>query len=116
MAKSEVLSREDTVTEAGDEEILDGPEALLIAAEEACVGGVCTLPATQRLQIRVTIALAFYRSQNVLSRSKCFELAQNLTAFSASSKTFVPAQKPILLNANHLLVWQKMFVTGTICK
>ena len=29
---------------------------------------------------------------------------KNLTAFSASSKTFVPAQKPILLNANHLFV------------
>ena len=57
MSKSEVLSREDTVTEADDEEILDGPEALLIAAEAACVGGVCTLPATQRLQIRVTISL-----------------------------------------------------------
>jgi hypothetical protein len=41
---------------------------------------------------------------------------QNLTAFSASSKTFVPAQKPILLNANHLFVWHKMFVTATICK
>ena len=26
------------------------------------------------------------------------------------------SQKPILLNANHLFVWQKMFVTGTICK
>ena len=30
---------------------------------------------------------------------------KNLTAFSASSKSFVPAQKPILLNANHLFVW-----------
>ena len=40
---------------------------------------------------------------------------QNLTVFSASSKTFVPAQKPILLNANHIFVWNKMFVTGTIC-
>jgi len=39
-----------------------------------------------------------------------------LTAFSASSKTFVPGQKPILLNANHLFVWHKMFVTATICK
>ena len=55
MAKSEVLSREESVTEDGDEEILDGPEGELIAAEEACVGGVCTLPATQHLQIRVTI-------------------------------------------------------------
>ena len=38
----------------------------------------------------------------------------NLTAFSASSKNFVPAQKPILLNANHLFIWHKMFVTVTI--
>ena len=49
----------------------------------------------------------FCAGPNVLSHSK------NLIAFSASSKTFVPAQKPILLNANHLLVWHKMFVTGT---
>ena len=41
---------------------------------------------------------------------------KNLTAFSASLKTFVPAQKLILLNANHLFVWHKMFVTATICK
>ena len=47
---------------------------------------------------------------NFLSQPK------NLTAFSASSKPFVPAQKPILLNANHLFVWHKMFVTATICK
>ena len=33
----------------------------------------------------------------------------HLTAFSASSKTFVPAQKPILLDANHLFVWHKKF-------
>jgi hypothetical protein len=52
----------------------------------------------------------FCAGPNVLGHSK------NLIAFSASSKTFVPAQKPILLNANHLLVWHKMFVTGTICK
>ena len=31
-------------------------------------------------------------------------------------KNFVTAQKPILLNANHLFVWHKMFVTGTIRK
>ena len=43
-----------------------------------------------------------------------FEPVQNLIAFSASSKTFVPAQKPTLLNANYLLVRDKMFVTGTI--
>ena len=34
---------------------------------------------------------------------------KNLTAFSATSKTFEPAQKTILLNANHLSVWQKKF-------
>ena len=47
-------------------------------------------------------------SPNLLSQPK------NLTAFRASSKTFVPAQKLILLNANHLFVWHKMFVTATI--
>ena len=52
----------------------------------------------------------FCDGPNFLSQPK------NLTAFSASSKTFVPAQKPILLNANYLLFWHKMFVTGTICK
>jgi hypothetical protein len=52
----------------------------------------------------------FCAGPNVLSHSK------NLILFSASSKTFVPAQKPNLLNANHLLVWHKMFVTGTIRK
>ena len=42
---------------------------------------------------------------------------KNLTStFSASSKTFVPSQKPILLNANHLFVWHKMFVSATMCK
>ena len=55
-------------------------------------------------------ALSFYRPQNVLSQPK------NLTAFSASSKNFVLTQKSILLNANHLFVWQKMFVTATKCK
>ena len=52
----------------------------------------------------------FCASPNFLSQPK------NLTAFSASSKPFVPAQKPILLNAKHLFVWHKMFVTATICK
>ena len=52
----------------------------------------------------------FFAGPNFLSQPK------NLTAFSASSKTFVPAQKTILLNANHLFVWYKMFVTPTICK
>ena len=52
----------------------------------------------------------FCAGPNFSSQSK------NLTAFSASSKTVVRAQKPILLNANHLFVLHKMFVTGTICK
>jgi hypothetical protein len=52
----------------------------------------------------------FCASPNFLSQPK------NLTAFSASSKTFVLAQKSILLNANHLFGWHKMFVPGTICK
>ena len=52
----------------------------------------------------------FCADPNFLSQPK------NLTAFSASSKTFVPAQKKILLNANHIFVWHKMFVTATICK
>ena len=52
----------------------------------------------------------FCAGPNFLSQPK------NLTAFSASSKTFVLAQKTILLNANHLFVWHKMFVTATICK
>ena len=49
----------------------------------------------------------FIAGPNFLSRPK------NLTAFSASSKTVVPAQKPILLNANHIFIWHKMFVTAT---
>ena len=56
--------------------------------------------------------LSFYRSQNVLCLSKFFE-PKNLTVFSASSKTFVLEQKPSLLNANHLFVCHKMFVTAT---
>jgi hypothetical protein len=52
----------------------------------------------------------FCAAPNFLSQSK------NLTAFSAFSKTFVLPQKPILLNAKHHFVWQKMFVTGTIRK
>ena len=43
-------------------------------------------------------------------------MPKNLTAFSASSKPFVSAQKPILLNAKHLFFKHKMFVTATICK
>ena len=50
----------------------------------------------------------FCAGPNFLSQPK------NLTAFSASSKTFVPAQKPILLNANHFLFWHK--IVGTTQK
>ena len=52
----------------------------------------------------------FCTGPNLLSKPK------NLTAFSASSKTFVSAQKTILLNANYLIVWHKIFATATICK
>ena len=52
----------------------------------------------------------FCAGPNFLSQPK------TLAAFSASSKTFVLAQKSIFLNANHLFVWHKMFVTVTICK
>ena len=58
----------------------------------------------------VTGPKMFCAGPNILSQPK------NLIAFSASLKTFVLAQKPILLNANHLFVWHKMFVTATICK
>ena len=51
----------------------------------------------------------FCACPNILCQPK------NLNAFRASSKPFVLAQKPILLNANHLFVWHKMFVTATIC-
>ena len=40
---------------------------------------------------------------------------KNLIAFSAYTKTFLPAQKPNLLNGNHLLMWHKMLGTGTKC-
>ena len=49
----------------------------------------------------------FCAGQSILCQPK------NLTAFSASSKTFVLAD---FLNANNLFVRHKMFVTGTICK
>ena len=52
----------------------------------------------------------FFASPNFLSQP------ETLTAFSAFSKPFVPAQKPILLNANHFFVWHKIFVAATICK
>ena len=45
----------------------------------------------------------FWAGPNFLNQSK------NLIAFKASSKTFVRAQKPNLLNGNHLLVRHKFF-------
>jgi hypothetical protein len=53
--------------------------------------------------------------KNLRTLKTNFEEADGL-GISASSKTFVLAQKPILPNANHLFVWHKMLVTGTICK
>ena len=55
------------------------------------------------LVLLLTGPKTFCASPNFLSQLK------NLTAFSPSSKTFVPAQKTILLNANHLFVWHKKF-------
>ena len=52
----------------------------------------------------------FCAGPNFLSKPK------NLTAFSASLKPFVPAQKTILLNVNHLFVRQKICVTAKKCK
>ena len=57
-----------------------------------------------------TVPKMFCANPNFLGQPK------NLTAFSASSKTLVLAQNSILLNANHLFVWHKIFVTATICK
>ena len=51
----------------------------------------------------------FCAGPNFLSQSK------KSIGFSASSKPLVPAQKTNLLNRNHLLVWHKMFWTGTKC-
>ena len=58
----------------------------------------------------------FTRPKMFCAGPNFFSQPKTLTAFSASSKTFVPTQKSILLNANHLLVWHKMFMTATICK
>ena len=52
----------------------------------------------------------FCAGSNILSQPK------KMTAFSASSKTFVLALKPILQYANLLFVWYKIFVTVTLCK
>ena len=72
----------------------------------------------KKLSLRKSLFMPcpFTGPKMVSAGSKFLSQPKNLTAFSASSKTFVPAQKPILLNANHRFVWHKMFVTGTICK
>ena len=64
----------------------------------------------------VSHALSFYRSQMFCAGPNVLSQPRNLIAFSASSKPFVPAQKTVLLNANHIFVWHKMFVTATIYK
>ena len=76
----------------------------------------------------------FYWMQIIfLSGTKYFWLPQHVNEFSVWHKKFGPSPKhfgtckrarhlsavakiPILLNANHLFVWHKMFVTAKICK
>ena len=60
-------------------------------------------------ELFVTYALSFTGPKMFCSGLHFLSQPKNLTAFSASSKTFVPAQKPILRNANHLFVWHKKF-------
>ena len=50
----------------------------------------------------------FCAGPNFLSQPK------NLTAFSASTKTFVLVQKTTLLNANHLFIWHKKFAQNIL--
>ena len=66
--------------------------------------------------VQLTYALSFYRFQNVLCRFKFFEPAQKFDCIQCLLKTFVLAQKAILLNANHIFGWHKMYATDTICK
>ena len=63
-------------------------------------------------------ALSFYKSKMFCASPNFLSQPKNLTAFSASSKTFVPAQKPILSGTkcfwlpqyvNKFLVWHKKF-------
>ena len=51
----------------------------------------------------------FYAGPNFLSQPK------NMTAFSASSKPLVLAQKTILLNANHLFILHKKVCDQAFC-
>ena len=83
------------------------------------IGGICdaclefhTILRNRKLKLLpcpVTGSKMFCAGPNFLSQP------QNLTGFGASSITFVPAQKSILLNAIYLFVRHKIFVTGTIC-
>ena len=61
-------------------------------------------------------ALSFYRLQNVLCQSKYFVLHQKQNCIQCHAKIFVLTLKLNLLNANHLLVRDKKFGTGAICK
>ena len=71
-------------------------------------GGICdaclefhTILRNRKLKLLpcpVTGSKMFCAGPNFLSQP------QNLTGFGASSITFVPAQKSILLNANHIFV------------
>ena len=51
----------------------------------------------------------FCAGQNFLNQSK------HSIVLSVSSKPFVPAQKQNMRSRNYLLVWHKMFGTGTKC-
>ena len=54
--------------------------------------------------------------QSHLGRWKKTGLWQIRFVHQVKPEILHPVQKPILLNANHLFVWHKMFVTATICK
>ena len=54
--------------------------------------------------------------KNVLCLSKFYESAQTFDCIQCLFKNFCARIKTILLNANHLFVWHKMFVTSTISK
>ena len=64
--------------------------------------------------VRAILPCPFTRHKMFCPNPIFLRQSKNLTAFIAYSKTFVPAQKGILLNANHLFVWHKMFATATI--
>jgi hypothetical protein len=84
-----------------------------------CLEGQSGYPEKQQLQnqkLTTLMPCPFTGAKMFCAGPNFLSLPKNLTAFSASSKPFVPAQKPILLNANHLFVWHKIFVTATICK